>query len=117
MEYDELCKKVLELDSAIRFTGVLNNKGELVSGGNRGGVDSLLSDEEVKRSVHYTVQRWENAQSLAFKLGEERSAVMEYEKVTLISIPFGRGLFLISAEPNTNFFEIINKTKSLLEKF
>jgi len=117
MAYDELCKNVLELDSAIRFTGVLDYKGELISGGNRGGVDSLLSDEEIKRSVHYTVQRWQNAQSLAFKLGEERSAVMEYEKVTLISIPFGKGLFLISTEPNTDFYSIINKSKSLLENF
>ena len=117
MEYDELCKNVLELDSAVRFTGVLNYKGELVAGGNKGGVDSLLSDEEIKRSVHYTVQRWENAQSLAFKLGEERSAVMEYEKVTLISIPFEKGLFLVSTEPKTDFYQIINKTKSLLENF
>ena len=117
MVYDELCRNVLGLDSAIRFTGVLNYKGELVSGGNRDGVDSLLSDEEIGRSVHYTVQRWENAQSLAFKLGKERSAVMEYEKVTLVSIPFEKGLFLISTEPNTDFYSIINKAKPLLENF
>ena len=117
MEYDELCKNALELDSSIRYAGVLNNKGEIVIGGNRDNVDSMLSDEEIKRSIHYTLQIWENAQSLAFKLGEEKSSVMEYAKVTLISIPFGKGLFLISTEPNTDFFEIINKAKSLLEKF
>ena len=117
MKYDELCKNAFELNSSIRYAGVLNNKGEIVYGGNRDNVDSILSDEEIKRSIHYTLQRWENSQSLAFKLGEERSAVTEYEKVTLISIPFSKGLFLISTEPNTDFFKIINKVKSLLEKF
>jgi len=31
MDYDELCKHVLELDSKIRFAGVVNTQGVLIN--------------------------------------------------------------------------------------
>ncbi len=31
MDYDELCKTILELDSKIRFAGVVNTKGVLIT--------------------------------------------------------------------------------------
>ena len=116
MQHDELCKTVLDFDSKIRFTGVLNNKGELVAGGNRGGVESLLSTDDVSMSVHYTLQRWEKTKNLSYKIGNERFSVIEYEKVALITIPFNkRELFLISTEPDSDYFSLIKKTLPLLE--
>jgi hypothetical protein len=32
MDYEKLCDKVLKIDLHIRFTGVLDSKGDLVSG-------------------------------------------------------------------------------------
>ena len=116
MKYDELCKTTLNLDPQVRFTGVVNNKGELISGGNREGVERLLSADDVSMSVHYTMQRWAKTKNLSHKIGNEKFAVVEYEKVTLITIPFNKNeLFLISTEPNADYFKIINKTIPLLK--
>ena len=116
MSYDELCKNALELDPQIRFTGVLSESGELINNTYKEGIDKLLSPEEVKMSFHYTIQRRENVSNLSHKIGNEQSSITKYEKVTLITIPLSKKeLLLLSTEPNANYFEIINKTTSLMK--
>lgn len=118
MDYSKLCQKSLEIDPEIRFAGILDKEGCLVFGIHKDGVTSLLNDNEVKMSIHYTFQRWENLQNLEYKIGKEKTAVNEYDKVTLISIPFNKDdLFLVSSEPKSNYNNILTKTKSILEDF
>ena len=116
MDYAELCADVLKFDSAIRFAGVANNKSELVTQKARDGVENYLNPDEVKMSIHYTLERWEKTSNLSHKIGTEQSSVIEYEKVTLITIPFNKKeLFLISTDPGANYSVIISKTKELLK--
>ncbi len=116
MSYDELCKNALELDPQIRFVGVLSDAGELLNNAYKEGVEKLLNPEEVRMSFHYTIQRRENVSNLAHKLGKEQSSITKYEMVTMITIPLsGKELFLLSTEPSANYFEIINKTTSLMK--
>ena len=118
MNYDELCKNALELDPRIRFTGVLNADGELINDTYKESVDKLLNSEEIRMSFHYTLQRRENVSNLAHKIGNEKSTITEYEKVTLISIPLNKKeLLLLSTEPDADYFEIINKTNSLMKNY
>jgi len=35
MDYERVCKKVMELDPKIRFAGLINEKGRLIGGGMR----------------------------------------------------------------------------------
>jgi len=42
MDKDELCKKILELDSRIRYAGLINEKGRLIAWRNEIGLLSLL---------------------------------------------------------------------------
>ena len=69
-------------------------------------------------SIHYTLQRWEKTTNLEYRIGKEKSVVIEYEKVTLITIPLSSNeLLLIGTEPNADYSKIINKTISLIEDF
>ena len=116
--YDKLCKNALVLDPQIRFTGVLNGDGELLHATYNEGVEKLLTTEEIKMSFHYTLQRRENVSNLSHKIGNEQSSITKYDKVTLISIPLNeKELFLLSTEPNADYFEIIAKTSSLIKLF
>ena len=116
MDYDELCKAILEKDTKIRFSGVVNGKGDLTNKATRGDTESLLSPEEVNMSIHYTIERTARTKNLAHKIGNERSAAIEFDKVTLITIPFHKNeLLIMSTEPGADYIKIINETKSLLE--
>lgn len=116
MDYEKLCDEVLKIDPYIRFTGVLNSKGDLLIEKNRDD-KKLLNPEEVKMSIHYTFERWTRLQNLSYKFGKEKSSITEYEKVTLISLHLNGNLFLLSTDPDADYMDIISKTNSKIRDF
>lgn len=112
MDYEKLCDEILNLNPQIRFTGILNSRGDLVTNKSRG--EPLLSHDEAKMSVHYTFERWNRFQNLEHKLGKEKSAIYEYENVTLISLILDNSLFLLSTEPNAEYSKIISDANSII---
>ena len=115
MDHKALCSKVLEIEPQVRFCGVLNSRGDLSVSSNRDNSDRLLSPDEVKMSVHYTFQRWTSVQNLAHKIGNEKTNITEFDKVTLISLLLNDGnLLLLSSEPGANYMEIISKVKQII---
>jgi hypothetical protein len=113
---DDLSKQVLDLDSQVRFAGVVNNKGVIVTGGQKENIELLLSDDDVKMSIHYAIQKREFYTNLAYKIGHETSSITEYEKVTMISIPINSNeLFLVSTEPRADYLKIIDHVRSVIE--
>ena len=116
INYDELSQQVFALDPQVRFAGVANSKGELVAGGHRGSIEKLLVDNEMSMSIHYALQKRDLYTNLAYKIGNERSSITEYDKVTLINIPLNsQDLFLISTEPRADYLKIIDYVRSILE--
>ena len=51
MNFKKLCSDLLKSNKKIRFTGVLNYKGNLVAQKSRDNSISLLSDDELKMLV------------------------------------------------------------------
>ena len=115
INYDDLTKQILDSDSQVRFAGVVNSKGVIVSGGQKENIERLLSDDDVKMSIHYALQKRDLYTNLAYRIGYERSSITEYEKVTMMSIPINSNeLFLISTEPRAEYMKIIDSVYSLL---
>ena len=115
IDYNNLCKKILEITSQVRFAGVVNSKSEIVAGGHKENVEQILVNDEVGMSIHYALQKRDLYTNLAYKLGNEKSSITEYEKVTLISIPLtSQDLCLISTEPRANYMKIINFVLSIM---
>ena len=116
IDYNNLCKKILEITSQVRFAGVVNSKSEIVAGGHKENVEQILVNDEVGMSIHYALQKRDLYTNLAYKLGNEKSSITEYEKVTLISIPLtSQDLCLISTEPRANYMKIINFVLSIMD--
>ncbi|HUT06042.1 MAG TPA: hypothetical protein VMW74_05070 [Nitrosopumilaceae archaeon] len=116
MGYDKLCKNILELDPKIRFVGVVKTSGILTNEMNQEGVEQLLSPEELKMSIHYSKMEWEKSKNLSHKIGNESASIVEYDKVTLISIPLNnQDLFVASMEPNEDYFKMLLKIKSEIQ--
>ena len=115
MDYEKLCDEVLNLDPQIRFAGILNSRGDLATQKNKNDTP-LLTDDEVKMSVHYTFERWNRLQNLEHRLGKEKSSITEYENVTMISLLLEGNLLLLSTEPNADYSKIISKVNSIISK-
>lgn len=79
MDYAKLCKNILDLDPKIRFAAVCDDTGEIKYGGQREGVQNILSSEETKRSNLQALARWGLRNSLSPKTGRGRYAMAETE--------------------------------------
>jgi hypothetical protein len=116
IDYDKLSKQILDLDPQIRFAGVVNQKGVIVAGGQKENIERILSDDDVKMSIHYALQKRELYTNLAYKIGHETSSITEYEKITMISVPINSNeLFLISTEPRVDYLKIIDQVHSAID--
>jgi hypothetical protein len=116
MDYDKVCKDILDLDSKIRFAGVCDESGEIRFGGQREGVKNLLSSEETKKSNLQAMARWGLRNSLAPKVGRGKYAMAEYEKIKRITFPLDLDhLLLVTTEVDAQHVEIIDRILKRLE--
>lgn len=116
MDYENLCKNVLKLDSKIRFAGVVNVKGVLINDMYQKGIEEFLSESELKMSLHYSMLEWEKSKNLHHKIGDQKASVVQYDKVTLISIPLNHSdMFVASMESDEDYYKMIQKITPLLE--
>jgi hypothetical protein len=115
MDYGQLCKVILDLDPKIRFAGVCDETGETRFGGQREGVQNLLSSEETKRSNLQALARWALRNTLSSKVGKGRYAMAEYEKVKRITIPLNNShLLLVTTEVNADHSRIIDQVLEMV---
>ena len=115
MDYGKLCKEILDLDPKIRYAGVCDDTGETKFGGQREGVENLLSSVETKRSNLQALARWALRNTLSTKVGKGRYA-MEYEKVKRITIPLedNSHLLLVTTEVNADHSRIIQQVLEMV---
>ncbi|MBT4550803.1 MAG: hypothetical protein HOC38_03780 [Nitrosopumilus sp.] len=112
--YEQLCLDMLNSDNNVRFAGFVNDKSKILHSVQRKDLDSLLTENEIGMSIHYTLERWRKAQNFTFRLGKERLTLTEYDNVTLFTIPFKGKLLLVSTEPRIHYDPIIQKVNSIL---
>jgi len=116
VNYDKLCKDVLELHQQIRFAGIYTQSGETKGAGMRENIPSLLNPEETKMSLYYASLRWKTGKTLSHRMGKEKYSMAEYEKVKLISVPLeDKYLLLVSTETKTDHDKVIKEIFKLIE--
>ena len=117
MDFNSLCKDIMNLDSKVRSAAVCDDSGDIKYGGQREGVTNLLSTEETKRSNLQALARWSLRNSLSSKIGKGQYAMAVYEKIKRITIPLENDhLLLVTMETDSNHDKIINDILSLIKK-
>ena len=117
MNFDNLCKTILDMDTKIRFAGICDESGEIKYGGQREGLENVLKNEETRRSNLQALARWGLRNSLSPKIGKGKYAMAEYEKIKRITIPLeDEHLLLVTTEVEADHAKIINNILKLLNR-
>ena len=113
--YAEKCKKLLE-ESEIRFAGIVDKDGQLISGGFKEGLTPYEGDETRLQSFLDFVSKASIRKEYDESLGPINYLAARRDKAVLVSFPFPitQILLLISAEPTAN---IENLAKKVVEIF
>ena len=115
VDYNELTKQVLSLQPEVKFAAVVNVKGEIVYGGHKENVEQLLTGDNSKMSIHYAIQKRDVYTNLAYKIGKEKSAITEFEKAIIISVPISSNeLFLVRTDKGVDYLKIVDFVYSKL---
>jgi hypothetical protein len=116
MDYNNLCKHILNVDPKVRFAGICDDSGEIKYGGQREGIKNLLSPEETKKSNLQALARWGLRNALAAKTGKGKYAMAEYEKIKRVTVPLENDhLLLVTTEVEADHRRIINNVLKLLQ--
>ena len=117
MDFDKLYSDVMNVDSTIRYAAIQNTIGEKVFGGFRDGIDPILSDEELRMMHYYASQRWNTRKNIEHKIGHNKYAMAEYDKLKRITFPINeKYLLMLTTEIQNNHTNIIKKILELIGK-
>ena len=115
MQEPSLCDRIIRLDRGIRFAGIVNNRGEVIEGGFRQGVEPLLNGTDEQQMYINSLSNFTMLQSYSDWLGTLRYSLTEHEKVALMTFPRGEGILCISAMPRANMNKIRDKVTKVLK--
>ncbi|MDQ3837242.1 MAG: hypothetical protein M3270_09975 [Thermoproteota archaeon] len=110
-----LCDKIIKLDRAIRFAGIVNKRGEVIEGGFKHGVEPLLNGSDEQQMYLQSLSHLTMLQSYSDALGMVRYSLTEHEKVTLLTFPLGDNILCLSATPKANSSKIRDKVMKVLK--
>ncbi len=108
--YDKKCQKMLDEDE-IRFAGIINEDGNLVSGGFKKGITPLENDEAKLKSFMEFVSKVTIRKEYDKTLGPINFLAARRDKAVLVSFPFpvSRFVLLISATPSVDIEQLATK--------
>ena len=112
-EFSTLCNKLVGIDPRIRFVGVADKHGLILTTAEREGIIPLLNDEETEQYAitastrQYTRLRWQDL------LGKLHYTCSLYEKILRITVPITSQknrleyLLIFTLGPNTEAFDYL----------
>ena len=116
MDYEQICRDVLDLDETIRFAMIVSD-GFKKFGGYRYDVIGILDAHELDQSIWYAFERMAGRYRVESNLGPTRYAMAEYKKVKRITFPLDRKtLLLVSMDPKSNHTRVIREILKKIEK-
>lgn len=124
-EFKRLCDKIIGTDSRIRYIGIADKHGIIITKAEREGILPLLNDEETEQYAitastrQYTRLRWQNL------LGKLYYTCSLYEKILRITIPITdqnnrlEYLLIFTLDPTINDFDdlVMNKLMYSINQF
>src|SRR3972149_4200475 len=98
MDFEAICKKIMDLDSRIRFAGMVNNQGRLVAGGMKEDKKPLEDIKDDEMLFMELVLRTKMRKEFDKQLGAVKFAMSYRDKAVVMSFPVNEHVLLVSAE-------------------
>ncbi len=108
--YDDKCERLLQ-ESEVRFAGIINEQGSLISGGFKKGLVPLEGDETKLKSFMEFISKISIRTEFDQSLGPINYLAARRDKAVLVSFPFpvSKIVLLISANPSAEIEKLAKK--------
>ncbi|HJS63960.1 MAG TPA: DUF6659 family protein [Nitrososphaeraceae archaeon] len=115
MDYSKLCESIFNLNSDIRYVAVIDDTGLPVVGGMRGGLDSIMDENNEELYLTHTALRKSMRERFDNNMGRSRFAYVEREKISILTFYMDKYILLVTLEPNINSHTSIDIAEDILD--
>jgi len=114
-ELEALCNEILNLDSKIRFVGIITDNGKLLVENKRKGLKVLITYKDLEILLMETALGVRMRREHDAQLGPVNFTISYGQNMISIIFPFGTEILCITAEKDLDFFKISFLIYQLLE--
>ena len=98
-----MLKTIMDSDPDIRFSLVSDMYGNVVTCNHREGEGNFLTEKETKDAIQYSADAWRIRKEHAAKIGKGKYALVQYEKISRITMPLSDDrLLLVTIDNHKN---------------
>ncbi len=115
MDYSKLCKSVFALHDDIRYAGVIDETGNLIAGGMKKGIDSIVDETSEELFLAQTAIRKSMRERFDREMGKTIFTYGEREKVSILTLYIEKNVLLITLEPNVDSHTAIDIAEDCLD--
>ena len=115
-ELEKICQKIMGLAPKMRSARIINNRGHLVAGGMKQGLDSLETTKQDEMMFMELALRVRMRHEFDKEFGRVNFSLSHREKVIIISIPLANDdVLLVSGELEIDFSKIAFQILDLID--
>lgn len=115
-ELEKICQKIIKLDSKIRSSRFINNRGHLIAGGMKEGLMSLESQKHDEMMFMELALRVRMRHEFDGEFGEVHFSMSYRDKVIVMSFPLADdNVLLVSCEKDSDFSKIAFKILKIID--
>jgi len=115
MDYSKLCESVFDLNTNIRYVAVIDDTGIPIAGGMRGGIDSIMDENNEELYLTHTALRKSMRERFNNTMGSSRFAYVEREKISILTFYMNKFVLLVTMEPSVNSHTSIDIAEDILD--
>jgi len=115
MDYSKLSESVFDLNTDIRYVAVIDDSGIPIAGGMRGGIDSIMDENNEELYLTHTALRKSMRERFNNTMGSSRFAYVEREKISILTFYMNKYVLLVTMEPSVNSHTSIDIAEDILD--
>ena len=108
-DYPQICNKIKNLDEKIQFVSVINEKGNLVTGGASDDSESVQNKRFYEDLYEEVATRVKLRKEFDMVLGELKGSIIIRNRVITMSIPIKNDILFVSADTSINYGVLLEK--------
>ncbi len=108
-DYPQICDKIKNLDEKIQFVSVINEKGNLVTGGVSDDSESSQNKRFYEDLYEEVATRVKLRKDFDMVLGKLKGSIIIRHRVVTMSIPIKNDILFVSADTSINYGVLLEK--------
>ena len=108
-DYPQICDKIKNLAEKIKFVSVINEKGNLVTGGTSDDSESVQNKRFYEDLYEEVATRVKLRKEFDMVLGELKGSIIIRNRVITMSIPIKNDILFVSADTSINYSVLLEK--------